>query len=273
MADCDGRSCLFQAWEKWLRATTGKLRVDCLARRVCGAQDEYATLSAINEACAPNGSTLSHLYSIYVHSAPSWKGYSEGSIFRGREVSPRVKVEWGGWTVVEVSALQLRTFSLPALLFERKNKPTGGALVSPASTNCPFLLVHALQMTVHAEDGTTDDVCLRVTKLTMSTWPWQAERLLLRAALEDSLNQRFIFLSETCAPLIPAMAMYAQLMSEPKSRINACSSPVWDTDLERCAGPPFLTVAASLRACATCSAFVPAHTCLPLLPSDAPRVA
>ncbi len=61
----------------------------------------------------------------------------------------------------------------------------------------------------------------------------QAERLLLRAALEDPLNQRFVFLSEACAPLVPASVMYAQLMSEPKSRINACTSPDWDADMER----------------------------------------
>ena len=48
----------------------------------------------------------------------------------------------------------------------------------------------------------------------------QAQRLLLRSALQDPLNQRFVFLSEACAPLIPATTMYAQLMSEPKSRIK-----------------------------------------------------
>ena len=65
----------------------------------------------------------------------------------------------------------------------------------------------------------------------------QAQRLLLRSALQDPLNQRFVFLSETCAPLIPAATMYAQLMSEPKSRINACRKPDWDVNLERSARP------------------------------------
>lgn len=65
--------------------------------------------------------------------------------------------------------------------------------------------------------------------------PTQATRLLLRAALEDPLNQRFVFLSEACAPLIPAAALYAQLMSEPKSRINACSAPAANLNLDRCA--------------------------------------
>ncbi len=91
-----------QAWEKWLRATTGKLRVDCLARRVCGAADEYATLAAVNEACAPGAGLLSHLFSIYIHPSPQHKGYPKGSIFHDRDISPRVNVEWGSWGIVEV---------------------------------------------------------------------------------------------------------------------------------------------------------------------------
>jgi hypothetical protein len=61
----------------------------------------------------------------------------------------------------------------------------------------------------------------------------QAQRLLLRSALQDPLNQRFVFLSEACAPLIPAATMYAQLMSEPRSRVNACNKPDWDRNLDR----------------------------------------
>lgn len=95
-----------QAWTLWLRATSGALRVDCLARRVCGGPDEYALLTAVNAACGGAGgngtSALSHLFSIYIHPSPSHKGYAKGSIFRGREISPRVRVEWGSWSVMEV---------------------------------------------------------------------------------------------------------------------------------------------------------------------------
>ena len=51
----------------------------------------------------------------------------------------------------------------------------------------------------------------------------EATRRLLAAALADPRNQRFVLLSETCAPLYPAAATYAQLMAEPKSRVNACA--------------------------------------------------
>ena len=91
-----------QAWAAWLRPTAGNLRVDCLAKRVCNAPDEHAMLQGVNAACAPRNDTLSHLFSIYIHPSPAFKGYSRDSIFRGREISPRIKVEWGHWTIVEV---------------------------------------------------------------------------------------------------------------------------------------------------------------------------
>lgn len=51
----------------------------------------------------------------------------------------------------------------------------------------------------------------------------EAELILLRAALKDPLNQRFVLLSETCVPLYPAAVVWAQLMGEPRSRVNACA--------------------------------------------------
>ena len=49
-----------------------------------------------------------------------------------------------------------------------------------------------------------------------------AERALLRAALANPANQRFVLLSESCLPLHPAAVVYAQLVAEPRSRVNAC---------------------------------------------------
>lgn len=53
----------------------------------------------------------------------------------------------------------------------------------------------------------------------------EAERLLLKTALADPLNEVFIFLSESCIPLYPHHIVYAQLMAESKSRIHACANP------------------------------------------------
>lgn len=53
-----------------------------------------------------------------------------------------------------------------------------------------------------------------------------AARNLLRAALQEPLNQKFILLSESCIPLYPAAAIHAQLIAEPKSRMDSCGSGV-----------------------------------------------
>ena len=63
----------------------------------------------------------------------------------------------------------------------------------------------------------------------------QATRSLLREALKDPLNKRFVLLSETCNPLLPAATVYAQLMAESKSRINACAMSDKSRNVERCA--------------------------------------
>ena len=53
----------------------------------------------------------------------------------------------------------------------------------------------------------------------------EATRALMRAGLEDPLNQKFVLLSEAGIPLYPPDLVYVQLMSEDKSRINSCVVP------------------------------------------------
>ena len=53
----------------------------------------------------------------------------------------------------------------------------------------------------------------------------EATRALMRAALQDPANRKLVLLSESGVPLYPPDTLYAQLMSEPRSRINACVRP------------------------------------------------
>ena len=46
--------------------------------------------------------------------------------------------------------------------------------------------------------------------------------MLLQAALQEPLNQRFVLVSESCIPLYPPTTIWQQLLSEDKSRIDAC---------------------------------------------------
>ncbi|KAH0467030.1 hypothetical protein IEQ34_004268 [Dendrobium chrysotoxum] len=51
----------------------------------------------------------------------------------------------------------------------------------------------------------------------------EAERLLLRVALEDPANQRFVLLSDSCVPLYNFDYVYKYLMSSPKSFVDSFS--------------------------------------------------
>jgi len=59
----------------------------------------------------------------------------------------------------------------------------------------------------------------------------EATRALMRASLEDPLNQKFVLLSEAGIPLYPPDLVYVQLMSEDKSRIDSCVTPGVSTAL------------------------------------------
>ena len=49
----------------------------------------------------------------------------------------------------------------------------------------------------------------------------EAHRQMLRAALADPLNERFVLLSESCVPLYPAATLYWQLLRERRSRVQS----------------------------------------------------
>ncbi|KAL4537779.1 hypothetical protein Ndes2437B_g08880 [Nannochloris sp. 'desiccata'] len=50
-----------------------------------------------------------------------------------------------------------------------------------------------------------------------------ATKALLKSAIANPLNQRFVLISESDIPLYDPLTFYMQLMSEEKSRVNACS--------------------------------------------------
>lgn len=64
-------------------------------------------------------------------------------------------------------------------------------------------------------------------------WALQVVRRMLRLALQEPLNQRFLLVSEACVPMYPPTVLYASLMADDKSRINACRLPGWHRQAER----------------------------------------
>ena len=112
-----------------------------------------SSTAALSSNSNPNPIVSSqHLFSVYVHAPPDFKGYPSGSVFE-RALLPegtRVAASWGGHDLVD------------------------------------------------------------------------AARSLLRAALVDPLNERFVLLSESGAPTMAPSLVYMQLLGSRLSRINAC---------------------------------------------------
>jgi hypothetical protein len=57
----------------------------------------------------------------------------------------------------------------------------------------------------------------------------------MKQALLEPLNKKLVLLSEAGIPLYPPTALYHQMITEEKSRINACVRPGVSPCLE---GPP-----------------------------------
>eukprot|EP00884_Botryococcus_braunii_P000625 jgi/Botrbrau1/10563/Bobra.0343s0011.1 len=141
-------------WRAWLQEASGLLPRNSLHAHGCNQE----TLDNVLSACTPDDGApvlkTQYLFNIYVHvsgSTRDWTGFSNGSVFFGRDIPVRVVVQWGKHNMVD------------------------------------------------------------------------ATRALLAFALADKTNEKFVLLSESGVPLYSAATMYAQLMTEKKSRINACA--------------------------------------------------
>ena len=78
----------------------------------------------------------------------------------------------------------------------------------------------------------------------------EAARALFAEALKNPHNQRFVMLSESGIPLYSPLLIWQQLMSETKSRINACQHPVSASGgppLQAQAFMPFQTMDSSFK--------------------------
>ncbi|KAF6256320.1 core-2/I-branching enzyme-domain-containing protein [Scenedesmus sp. NREL 46B-D3] len=61
----------------------------------------------------------------------------------------------------------------------------------------------------------------------------EAAVLLLRAALQDESNVHFVMVSDTSIPLYPPQVVWAQMMSEQRSRLDACMDEPDNLDIYR----------------------------------------
>lgn len=80
-------------WTLWFKYAAGLVPLEPLRGSQCNA----STLNEVSKHCkveGPSWDVISqqHLFDVYIHPAPSFPGFEEGSIFYGREISNRVEV-------------------------------------------------------------------------------------------------------------------------------------------------------------------------------------
>lgn len=88
----------------------------------------------------------------------------------------------------------------------------------------------------HVHDGSCAAIGSVLTSHTMTPTPLQtrwgsfelvlAAKLLLREALLEPTNAYFVMVSESDVPLYPPAVVYRQILSEGRSRIDACGQEV-----------------------------------------------
>lgn len=190
-------------WRAWLAGAAGALRADCVAADVCAAHPPRRP----DEAPAAGAAGMGGI------DPPPPPG--------------RRRLAGGSSAVAAARAAEVARLS-SAVAAARAGAAGGGgasSLPHPAGQALFTVYVHTppnvtLPATSPFAGREIED---RVATAWGSHSIVEATRRLLAAALADPRNQRFVLLSETCAPLYPAAATYAQLMAEPKSRVNACA--------------------------------------------------
>lgn len=144
------------------------------------------------------------LFNVYTHLPPG-HAHPAGSLFAGHEVPGRVAVQWGSHSLVRLARL-----------------PCTWMILCPGPSfhldNCTCPPMHLLTGHLRTHPPTFPPTSFHQVG---------AERALLRAALADPANQRFVLLSDSCVPLYPAPLIWAQLLSEERSRVNACRWEAW----------------------------------------------
>ena len=152
-------------------------------------------------ASKPDVIAAQDLFSVYVHPPPG-RRFRASSLFSGREVPDRVAVSWAQNSVVRCPYHVISGITTYFL-----SGQTRDLLVSHGCSVCPSRHTSLLQA--------------------------EAERRLLRAALADPANQRFLLASETCLPVYPPHVLYSELVNNGRSRIHACKLDTWEEQKRR----------------------------------------
>ncbi|KAL4424080.1 hypothetical protein ABPG75_001381 [Micractinium tetrahymenae] len=218
-------------WRAWFERAEGLLPAQAVSNALCASEDGMpAALAACSSLASPP---------TQAGAPPGVRSSSSGSSSSkqpGRPAGPAA----GSGSSSSSSSSSSTGSSLRRWLYERWHP--GGASRAPGVLDRQ----HLFDVYVHPHPNFTGYPAgsllhgrelpdsLRVATEWGTHTLVDAAEALLAAALKNPRNQKFFMLSESDLPLYSPHVMYLQLMSEHRSRINACNTTRgWDLDYYR----------------------------------------
>lgn len=123
-------------------------------------------IAEAEEACKPNlngnttGIDRQHLYSVYIHAPPKFRGYRTHSLWNGRLIQHRIATQWGSHSLVEATR---------HLIWEAFRDPLNQRFVLLSESDIPLYDPLTMWQQLMAEPNSRLDTCKHSKT---SPWRW-----------------------------------------------------------------------------------------------------
>jgi len=158
-------------WRLWLKSAEGVVPVQALSHGMCAldtGSEHHAKVTEAAIACRKvNIKTIGdeeyqnqHLFSIYIHAPPTFKGFDPLSLWHGKLIKYRVQTAWGAHSLVEATR---------HLLWEAYRDPLNNRFLLLSESDIPLYDPLTLYQQVQSEENSRLDTCLHEG---ISPWRW-----------------------------------------------------------------------------------------------------
>ncbi|KAL4515851.1 hypothetical protein Ndes2437A_g06570 [Nannochloris sp. 'desiccata'] len=156
-----------QTWRLWFKSAVNVIPAQSMATSLCHAEGASAKLMEATAACRPgpnanqtnNIIAQQHIFSVYIHAPPSFRGYDFESLWAGKLVRHRVKTSWGAHTLVEATR---------HLLWEAFRDPLNTRFLLLSESDIPLYDPLTLWQQLQSETKSRLDTCKH-----QETSPWR----------------------------------------------------------------------------------------------------
>ena len=154
-----------ETWKLWFKSAADVIPSQSMATAVCHTEGVSARLAQAAAACEGTGNSTNailnqHLFSVYIHAPPSFKGYVKDSLWNGHLIQNRVKTSWGAHTLVEATR---------HLMWEAFRDPLNTRFLLLSESDIPLYDPLTMWQQLQAESRSRLDTCKHEKT---SPWRW-----------------------------------------------------------------------------------------------------